>query len=1801
MSSTPVATAYVDMKPDFSGFNREVASKLAPITKNFGGQFGKALGPVLEKQAQHMRTLATGAKYAAAGGAALAVVVGKDIVTAGMKFEKQMSVNAAVSAASRKEMLKLERQSLKLGKATFFSASEAAEAQGELVKGGLKVGQVLGGGLPAALQLAEAGQLELAVAAETTVNAMKLFGLEGKEAGSVADMLSTAANRTTADVLDFAMALKQGGSVTKLAGYEMNETVTVLEALAEAGIKNSDAGTSMKTAVIQLLKPSTKQAELAKELNLQFVSQEGHLKSAAGLSKELHRVTDDMTKAEKAKVLATLAGTDGVRTLNALVSETPKELRALERANARQGTAQDIATKKMDNFAGTWEQFKGTLETVEIQIYKGAAPALEELTEEATHAASRVGAVFDNPNLSGGEKVERAISVLRDELGRIWDRNEMSEHLLDALDYALDTVVPHMAENAGELGLAAAKGFVHGFTHADFLGKVVMGAWLLNSIGGKAAFVGLGRTVGKQFGVSFVTTAAAEVAASGAAAKLTGSAAAGALGSGFIGRMSAAERARLRAAGIGSLTKQTEAQALASQGGIFRNVAGGGAAAGGMSLLGAAAIPAAIGGLGLYEVFTSTGRDLGNRLAGAIGESLNENLGPAVEKGLAHKDLGELLSLRRSVQQTLNAAIATGADEASLKPLRDKLSGLDREIGKVQIPRSVAFDQIDALRSGLVTRMADINELFRANIREINQGWLRGSDQWRSVTAKNMRGTVEAIRSGMRQGVIETDAGKARIKTLLEDLRLVEGRDPLGLAQGFANGWRDAGRINNREIGEAIRDLKRMPKGARESAQDAMIQMARTMEAKGDLVKGSAGRLQSALVTKFGRTNRQLVKGVGGAVSGIAGLFDDLGGAVAEALKGMGLDVNAALKAFGIGKTIDFTLHAGGAAGSAIGRAVEDIVPGLQTGGVFTVPGSGSGDTFRTALPPGSFVENREAVRKLPLTFQGGGLMPVALEPGERVWLPEAVQAVGQKTLEARNSEVPRFGLQRGGHLGSEPQLGGPDPLRSLGQAGIHMGYEAAKRYLQKHSSGLGSMGVHGSVGDHPELQAGISAIVATILKRWPGLAITSTTGGGHATNSLHYQGRAVDLAASSAYMLQAAAWIKANLGAQLTEGIHNPNLSVKYGEEVSPSFWGSEVWGDHLDHIHAGKQLGGLIQELAIGGGVNINKTFPGAIYPSAEWSSLPELAFPVAAALAEAAGKWAGTGMPGVTMAQVSKGEGALKPGSRSTDDGWGWLAITRPYGDSYGVGGFGGYEAMLNPVLNAAVAARMFGAQGLGAWYGQKFVTSSNAHYSGDYDIRNSLGGKTFGEAVGHPNSGEGGGGGSEHIPAEVGYHIKGGATGAGGGTTAPAKGRVKTEKLSDFGSLPDTIPAVQRELSKRRAELGRYRAALRSNKDPDVKDALEANVNLLRNRILALKEQRDRLLRKKAQEAVAKKIAKRGTLPGFEEAIASAERAYESVSEEAQQIVSLEPEEGPAVKSYIEGQEAPAWARVLSSEARWRNALLAGESAAAVRLRDLEGQQERLNALKVTNPKAFNEQKYRLPAIRQSIASIKGLYTPPQAKSLKDLEAGRFSVVAGGEFEDSLVSLQGIGKSTVPMDVLPSEPVAGSWGGLIFDTQMSIRELGLKLKQAGETGGEDNSELLAAIREIAERERKGRYVAERLSATSTAFDNAYPNGAMPPYAGKAHTGAIVPGPPTEERTMILRGQERIRTPEQELAMARAIRETGGQGGGMPIVETHVHGDIISDRDDPVETVLRDPRTKRVIQRTRGGRVTAGGARR
>lgn len=324
---------------------------------------------------------------AIAGGLALAV-------NAAANFEQRMSAVGAVSGATDKQMDALSAKALQLGKDTSFSATESAQAIEELVKAGLSVKDVLNGAADATVNLAAAGEVSMPEAATIASNAMNQFGLSAEDMVNVADKIAGAANASAIDVSDFGQSLSQVGAVAHLAGVGFDDTATAIALMGNAGIKGSDAGTSLKSMFMRLQPTTEKQAKLMKELGIitedganKFYDAEGNTKRLADVSQVLQNSLKGMTKQQKQAALSTLFGSDAIRGAAILSDKGSKGFYKMRKAMDKVSAA-DVAKKRLDNFNGSLEQLKGSLETAGIGIGMILLPALRDMVDQLTDAVN---------------------------------------------------------------------------------------------------------------------------------------------------------------------------------------------------------------------------------------------------------------------------------------------------------------------------------------------------------------------------------------------------------------------------------------------------------------------------------------------------------------------------------------------------------------------------------------------------------------------------------------------------------------------------------------------------------------------------------------------------------------------------------------------------------------------------------------------------------------------------------------------------------------------------------------------------------------------------------------------------------------------------------------------------------------------------------------------------------------------------------------------------------------------------------------------------------------------------------------------------------------------------------------------------------------------------------------------------------------------------------------------------------------------------------------------------------------------
>lgn len=388
----------VRLRAEISNFRSALAEASAAAkrtqkdTEGLGKSTDKAMNQLVSSASKHRDAWNTAGSSMLGFGAAAVAGVGVAIKSYA-EFDKQMSSVQAASMASASEMTALREAAITAGADTSFSAKEAAQGIEELAKAGVSTKDVLNGGLTGALSLAAAGSLEVGAAAELAATALTQFKLQGKDIPHVADLLAAGAGKAQGSVEDIGGALKQSGLVASQFGISVEETVGSLAAFASAGLIGSDAGTSLKSALLKLAAPSKEAAGLMQELGINAYDASGQFVGMQDLAGQLQDKMSGLTQAQRDSAMATIFGTDAIRVANVLYNEGAAGIAEwTDKVNAS-GFAAEQARLKQNNLAGDIEKLGGSLDSVFLKSASGANAVLRGMVQGAEDLIDAIGKV----------------------------------------------------------------------------------------------------------------------------------------------------------------------------------------------------------------------------------------------------------------------------------------------------------------------------------------------------------------------------------------------------------------------------------------------------------------------------------------------------------------------------------------------------------------------------------------------------------------------------------------------------------------------------------------------------------------------------------------------------------------------------------------------------------------------------------------------------------------------------------------------------------------------------------------------------------------------------------------------------------------------------------------------------------------------------------------------------------------------------------------------------------------------------------------------------------------------------------------------------------------------------------------------------------------------------------------------------------------------------------------------------------------------------------------------------------------
>ena len=467
-------------------------------------------------------------------------------ISAGANFENAMSSVAAISGATGSDFDRLSEKAKQLGKSTQYTASETASAMEYMAMAGWKTEDMLNG-IEGVMDLAAASGEDLAGVSDIVTDAMTAFGLsadgttkiikdgftkEVSNASHFADVLAAASANSNTNVAMLGESFKYAAPVAGSLGYSVEDTAIALGLMASSGLKSSMAGSSLRTILTNLAKPTDDISDAMDYLGISLQNGDGSMKSLMDIvtdlrgafgqckmpmdqfqenlakldekyangeltEKKYNEALADLTEkaygaegALKAKYAATLAGKEGMSGLLSIVSAAPEDFDKLTNAIYNSdGAAKEMAEIKMDNLQHDVVKLQSAMEGLGITAFNQVGGKMRGLVGIATETVGKI-----DEKLASGKGIEKAVDKIESMVEKskpYWDifktdALEAGTALGDAAGAIIGDIkklsgsfgstesIENFSTTLGEVkdGIVAVSGFLE--KHSDAIAKVAV-------------------------------------------------------------------------------------------------------------------------------------------------------------------------------------------------------------------------------------------------------------------------------------------------------------------------------------------------------------------------------------------------------------------------------------------------------------------------------------------------------------------------------------------------------------------------------------------------------------------------------------------------------------------------------------------------------------------------------------------------------------------------------------------------------------------------------------------------------------------------------------------------------------------------------------------------------------------------------------------------------------------------------------------------------------------------------------------------------------------------------------------------------------------------------------------------------------------------------------------------------------------------------------------------------------------------------------------------------------------------------
>lgn len=350
-------------------------------------------------------------------------------ITSFSEFEDRVATLAGVLGKPIARIKELRQNAEALGAATSFSATQVAELQTEFARIGFNEEQILNA-TGATLALAQATGETLANSAAVAGATLQGFGLDASETQRVTDVMAKSFNNTALDLDGFRESMKRVAPIAKAANITLEESTAILGQLSNAGIKGELAGTSVKNILAGIGDESSGLSKFLGRTVNTFDELVDAFDDASKRGDNFARATKFLGEQVRPAVLALLDNANALRTLRG------------EYENAA-GAAQRTADIQSQTLTFAIEEFKGSLEGLQIAVGTRLAPTFKDIVSLGTSFVNILQGIVSTPI---SESIENEQVALNGLVQSLFDAEEGTERYKSLLE-ELETLYPELIDN----------------------------------------------------------------------------------------------------------------------------------------------------------------------------------------------------------------------------------------------------------------------------------------------------------------------------------------------------------------------------------------------------------------------------------------------------------------------------------------------------------------------------------------------------------------------------------------------------------------------------------------------------------------------------------------------------------------------------------------------------------------------------------------------------------------------------------------------------------------------------------------------------------------------------------------------------------------------------------------------------------------------------------------------------------------------------------------------------------------------------------------------------------------------------------------------------------------------------------------------------------------------------------------------------------------------------------------------------------------------------------------------------------